>query len=145
MPALVTGRGPVALTDIEGFRPYFRDEDVWALGEREHNPASTDIHETGIHIVDLARIRALGGPSRALQGAIDDFVERRVDGFWIHLDVDVLDSTLMPAVDSPQPDGLTLNELSEGLRVALASPLALGMAVTIFDPDLDADGSLANG
>lgn len=28
-----------------------------------------------------------------------------LDGFWIHLDVDILDATIMPAVDTPTPEG----------------------------------------
>jgi arginase len=67
-----------------------------------------------------------------------------VDGFWIHLDVDVLDSALMPAVDSPQPDGLSYDELREMLDVAAQSPLAVGAEITIFDPDLDANGTIAD-
>ena len=49
----------------------------------------------------------------------------------------------MPAVDSPQRDGLTYEEVSDVLRIAAASPLAAGVEVTIFDPDLDPDGHLA--
>jgi arginase len=55
----------------------------------------------------------------------------------------VLDNEVMPAVDSPQPGGLSRNELVEMLRVLLGSKLAAGMEVTIFDPDLDPDGTIA--
>jgi arginase len=64
-----------------------------------------------------------------------------VDGFWIHCDVDVLDSTVMPAVDASQPDGLSYAELRELIRPLLDSDLAAGMQVTIYDPDRDPDGS----
>jgi arginase len=60
---------------------------------------------------------------------------------WIHLDVDILDPSVMPAVDSPDPGGLSAAELTE-LPAALA-PRAVGAQVTVFDPDLDADGSHA--
>jgi len=66
-----------------------------------------------------------------------------VEGFWVHLDADVLDDTIMPAVDSRQPDGLSYTELIELLRPLLGSPLAAGMQVTIFDPELDKDGKIA--
>jgi arginase len=141
--ALVTGRGAASLTNIDGLRPYVDDADVVALGEREHDPQTADIHDTEITVLDLTRIRALGRPGHAAQRAVDHLVARRLDGFWIHLDVDVLNSALMPAVDSPQPDGLTYSELSEVLGVAAASPLAVGVEITIFDPDLDPDGTLA--
>jgi arginase len=46
----------------------------------------------------------------------------------------------MPAVDSPNPDGLQLDQLRDALRVFLADPRVVGMEVTIYDPDLDPDG-----
>jgi arginase len=66
-----------------------------------------------------------------------------VDGFWVHLDADVLDDEVMPAVDSRQPGGLSYAELIELLRVLLRSELAVGMQVTIFDPELDPTGGIA--
>jgi arginase len=49
----------------------------------------------------------------------------------------------MPAVDSRQPDGLSYGELVGLLRPLLGSGLAVGMEVTIFDPELDPDGRIA--
>ena len=56
-------------------------------------------------------------------------------------DVDVLDPSVMPAVDSPDPGGLTVDALVALLR-ALA-PGAIGASVTVFDPDLDPTGEYA--
>ena len=49
----------------------------------------------------------------------------------------------MPAVDSRQPGGMSYAELGESLRLLLSSGLAVGMEVTILDPDLDPDGAIA--
>jgi arginase len=49
----------------------------------------------------------------------------------------------MPAVDTPEPDGLGWTDLVGLLTPLVSSPLAVGMEVTVFDPDLDPDGSLA--
>ncbi|MGI8511714.1 MAG: arginase family protein [Solirubrobacteraceae bacterium] len=62
---------------------------------------------------------------------------------WLHLDLDVLDESELPAVSYPQPGGLDWDEL-----VALASPLAaapnlLGISVADFNPEGDADGAHA--
>jgi arginase len=65
------------------------------------------------------------------------------DGYWVHLDLDVLDNAVMPAVDSPQPGGLPPDQLVLLLRELLATDLAYGMDVTIYDPELDPDGSCA--
>ena len=50
-------------------------------------------------------------------------------------------SSALPAGDSPDPGGLSAAELT-GLLAALA-PRAVGAQVTVFDPDLDPDGSHA--
>jgi arginase len=63
-------------------------------------------------------------------------------GFWIHLDLDILDPTVMSSVDSPDPDGLSAEELSALLSVL--APRATGADITIFDPDLDPDGTDAH-
>jgi arginase len=62
-------------------------------------------------------------------------------GFWIHLDVDVLNPVAMPAVDSPEPGGPMPPALVELLTPLVHHPLALGMDVAIYDPALDADRS----
>ena len=72
---------------------------------------------------------------RALRPVVPDLP------YWLHVDADVIDSALLPAVDSPAPDGLTFEELSALLREV--APGAVGVQITVFDPDLDADGSQA--
>ena len=61
--------------------------------------------------------------------------------YWLQLDVDVLDPSVMPAVDSPDPGGIGAAELTALLREL--APRAVGASVTVFDPDLDPDGRYA--
>ncbi|MCR3745859.1 Arginase family protein, partial [Actinomadura glauciflava] len=56
-------------------------------------------------------------------------------------DADILDKSVMPAVDSPNPDGLSFKELASVLRTLVASPRAVGMHIAIYDPELDPDGT----
>lgn len=119
-----------------------RDDDTVALGEREDYPEWRDIHETDIAVWDLRKIRTLGINRVALK-TLEKMESSGVEGFWVHLDADVLDDAIMPAVDSRQPDGLSYSALIELLRPLLGSPLARGMQVTIFDPELDKDGMIA--
>ncbi len=46
-----------------------------------------------------------------------------------------------PAVDSPDPDGLLPGELTALLRPLVRSPHRVGLDVTLYDPDLDPDGT----
>jgi arginase len=57
--------------------------------------------------------------------------------------MDVLDDELMPAVDYRMRGGLTFVELGELLKVLLKSGHAVSMDITIFNPNLDKDGSIA--
>jgi arginase len=144
--ALVTGRGLDSLAALDGLRPLVRDEDVVVLGHRD--VADPDhywgraILDTTIRRHDLVALRR-GGIDQIATETLATFASPGLDGFWIHVDVDVLDSQLMPAVDSPQPDGLSYDELRQLLRPFLASDLAAGVQFTIFDPDLDPDGRYA--
>ena len=140
--ALVTGRGSERLTNIGGLGPLVRDEDVLALGEREDYPDWRDIHGTDITVWDLPKVRALGFAGAAGMAA-EKLRVNGVEGFWVHLDADVLDDALMPAVDSRQPGGMDYAELVELLRPLLRSGLAVGMEITIFDPELDPTGEIA--
>ncbi len=140
--ALVTGRGSDLLTNIDGLRPYVLEPDVVALGDREGDDEYNDIRDTRINVWDLGHLRNAGIAASA-NHALDVIVRQGVEGFWIHVDVDVLDSVIMPAVDSLQPDGLSYAELAELVTPLLRSDRAVGLELTIFDPDLDPDGSQA--
>jgi len=61
----------------------------------------------------------------------------------VHLDVDVLDDDLMPAVDYWHPGGLTWEEAAKILSGLLKASGARGLEITIFNPRLDPDGSCA--
>jgi arginase len=91
---------------------------------------------------DLQVVRTLGS-AEAAQRTLKQMNASGVEGFWVHLDADVLDDGIMPAVDSRQPDGLSYAELIELLKPLLGSTLAAGMQITIFDPELDRDGKIA--
>jgi arginase len=144
---LVTGHGPDALVDIHDRKPYVRNEDAVQIG-LSREPADTQFAATetfeksGIKTVPIQDIERRGVRTAAaeVRKSLDD---APTDGFWIHVDADVLDAKIMPAVDSPNPHGLTFVQLKEILSTLLASPKAVGLEITIFDPDLDPDGKLA--
>jgi len=144
--AFVTGWGPDALTNLDGLMPYVREERVAALGNRDFDRVLPAVIPSAsasrMHYRDLAALREAGMAQAATDAlrAVHDGKPRDV---FLHVDVDVLDSTIMPAVDSPQADGLRYDELTSLLKAIIASGLVSGMEVTIFDPDLDPDGHLA--
>jgi len=72
---------------------------------------------------ELNHVRELGIPE-TMRRALAVLDGGQLDGFWIHLDVDVLDDAVMPAVDYRMPGGLSLQELVEVVATAVASPQA---------------------
>ncbi|HEY3559010.1 MAG TPA: arginase family protein [Kribbella sp.] len=137
--ALITGRGQQDLTNLEGLGPYTRDTDAVLLGIRDDDVYAGDVEKTGIPVW------------RARQVADDPVAAARrtlahldgLDGFWVHLDVDILDAAIMPAVDSPDPGGIDHDQLRALLEPLLSAPDCVGLDVGIFDPDLDPDGRYA--
>ncbi|MER9437289.1 arginase family protein [Mesorhizobium sp. M0618] len=145
--AFVTGYGPSLLTDIEGRGPLVRPEDAVAFAYRDHK----DQEEYGsqplpeeLKVLDLPAVRATGIEAAARE-AVDHLTRAELDGFFIHLDADCLDDVIMPAVDFRVPGGLSWDELTAALRLALASGKAVGLEITIYNPRLDEDGSAGRG
>ncbi|PRX49380.1 arginase [Prauserella shujinwangii] len=136
--ALLTGRGG-ALAEIGGAKPYVRPEDIVAVGFRRGDEYTDEAAAAGIHLLDAPTVRA--DPAAAAAHAVELVTARGLDGFWVHLDVDIVDGELLPAVDSPEPGGLTWDELTAVLRPLLAVPRAAGLNVGIYDPDLDPTGT----
>jgi Arginase/agmatinase/formimionoglutamate hydrolase, arginase family len=138
--ALVTGRGQGDLASIEQRRPYVRDADVVLIGMRPTDDYRMDLQAGGFNVRTSHDVRIYGANPTA-QWARSLLSE--CSGYWVHLDVDVLDPSVMPAVDAPTPGGIAYPELESLLQGLLTGKECLGMEVTVFDPDFDADGVYA--
>lgn len=144
--AIVSGQGPDILTDIDGLKPLVREEDIVLFGNRDTEQAksygSQDVTQTGINTFDFDRIQK-SGITKTASEAIMKLEKSEIRGFWIHLDVDVLNDEDMPAVDYRLSNGgLGFHDVSHLLQILLQSGKAVGMDITIFNPKLDLDGSI---
>jgi arginase len=144
--AIVSGRGPEILTDIDNLKPFVQDENIVTFGYRDladqKEYGSQDISKTRINNFDFSKVKALGC-SNAAQMAIAILLEKKLNGFWIHCDVDVLNDEIMPAVDYRMPGGLQWYELTKLLSLLTKSGNSVGITITIFNPTLDPDGAIA--
>jgi arginase len=141
--ALLTGHGPPGLLDgagslldpaavvLLGHRPAELHEDVASENARL-DPA--------IQAVTAPDVRERG-PGRVGADAAARLAERPA---WLHLDLDVLDAEVLPAVTYPQPSGLDWDELVELLRPLAGAPNLLGVSVADFNPERDVDGTHAD-
>ncbi|MFE4691315.1 arginase family protein [Streptomyces sp. NPDC056749] len=138
--AISTGRGQADLADIEGLGPYLRDEDIRLFGMRDDDEDRAEMAALKISNATVGEIREWG-PDAVARAVVQSLEIPVLDGFWVHLDADVLDPSVMPAVDSPDDGGLFPGELASLLHPLVGSPRCVGLNVTIYDPDLDPDGT----
>jgi len=141
--AIATGREPPVLAKI-GAEALIRDEHVVAFGfrdEAEQAKYGSQPLPSTITAFNLERIRRMG-IERAVAAALTHLHSAR-DGFWVHVDADVLDDDIMPAVDYRIEGGLSWDELKAVLQAARASGRCVGVDVAIFNPRLDEDGRIA--
>jgi arginase len=116
-------------------------QDVALLGVRPNDEGLEELRALGACVLTSHETRNQG--EAAAQRALAAVTEH-TEGFWVHLDFDVVDSGEMQAVDCPEPDGLSFAELTGLVGLLVDSPHCVGMELTIYDPDLDPDGSQAD-
>ena len=143
--ALAVGRGDTPLARLAGDEPLTRATDVVLIGKRDDDePWYGQEAMRALPILDIPdasmRERGLAG---TIAAALERVARPELDGFWIHVDADVIDPSAVPAVDSPTPGGLGLDELASMLIPLVRHPKALGLELTIYDPELDPDRASA--
>jgi arginase len=135
---------------IDGVEPSLRAQvprldpaRVVILGARDRaelDDAGVESLDGTVSLIDDAAVRA-DPAGVGLEAA------RRVaspgSGWWLHVDLDVLSSDALPAVDYRQDGGLSWSDLATLTRSALSAGGCLGATMTIFNPDLDPDGRYA--
>jgi arginase len=142
---LAAGRGDTPLARLGGRVPLVDGAHVALLGRRDaadawhgHAALATsrifDLPDHELLTQDLGDVAT----ATLARVATTD-----VHGFWIQVDVDVLNPAIMSAVDSPEPGGPLPDELVRLLGPLVLHPRALGVSLTSYDPALDPDRSCA--
>ncbi|MFH6990281.1 arginase family protein [Flavobacterium collinsii] len=138
--SIVTGNGTEKLTNILNLCPYINEENLWCVGNREYDDAyENEIRNSSATYISLASLRKQG-ILKSVQSFLSEVKNKNLDGFWLHIDLDVLNDTVMPCVDSRTPDGLTYEEFNELTSLLFQSNQLTGLEITILDPDLDVSG-----
>ncbi|HSL71702.1 MAG TPA: arginase family protein [Longimicrobiales bacterium] len=139
---LAVGRGDTPLARLRGADPLVQLEDVVVIGRRDDADepwyGQDVLRKSPMLDLPHATVRVRGTTATA-HAALERLTQPQLRGFWIHIDADVLDPSVMPAVDSPEPGGLTFDELADIIAPLARHPSALGLELTIYDPTLDPD------
>ncbi len=145
--AVALGRGPAGWLDAAGGRRLESGE-LALLGFRDLEEAR-DLGSVlpadlgGGTYVDTPGIREVGPAATGAAIAARLAGAGEGDGYWVHLDLDVLDESVFPATDAFVAGGLDWDELGELLEPLLAGPDCLGVNVVCFNPEKDRDGASA--
>jgi arginase len=149
--ALAVGRGDTPLATLADPVALVHGSDVALIGRRDQGQwyGHEALAVSGILDLPWAAIAPDGTdvPPAALAETASTVLERvaarEVSGFWIHVDADVLNPEVMPAVGSPEPGGPDIDQLAALLAPMVEHPKALGIALSLYDPSLDPDRSSA--
>jgi arginase family enzyme len=138
--AILTGHGPPGLFDGERL---VTPSSVALLGHRPDTLGPDTAEENARIDPGIVALTALEIRDRGPRLVGEEIVGRSVAPSWLHVDLDVLDERVMPAVSYPQPLGLDWQELGDLLHPLAAAPDLVGVSVADLNPDLDRDGEHA--
>ena len=116
--------------------PVLESDDVVVLGARdEEEIAAAGVASIGDQVRIVAPEALASDPTLVAQDVIPSLNQR--GHWWLHVDLDVLSTDSLAAVDYRQAGGLRWSTLNDLTRDALASRHVIGWDVTIYNPDLD--------
>ena len=140
--AHLLGRGEPALAAFERPAPLLRPGKLALLGVGRLDPQEIPVFEA-LPALRISSEELRGMPAARAAEEVLGRLAAGEDRFWVHCDLDVLDGEEMPAVDFPEPGGISLAQLTGVLRHLAASPGLAGIEITNFNPERDAGGKAA--
>jgi arginase len=140
--ALASGRGEPLLTEWPGVEgPLAADADIVQVGERGASEPWFQEYYGDILATEITRLNVQGvlaaGIDAAARRVLERLNARSLDRAWVHVDLDVLDEKVMPAVDSPGSPGFDYGQLAALVGALAASGRIAGLDFAIYDPERD--------
>ena len=142
---LALGQSHLAgLDELAALLPVVRPEDAVLLGPRDRREiAAAGVASLAGKVPLLCDVEVQRGDAGELGRTWAERLRASAESWWLHLDLDVLSSEALGAVRYPQPGGLGWDELDRLAMAALGVPGLGGWDLTIYNPDLDANGHSA--
>jgi arginase len=140
----MVGRNSAGLpADLRRVIPIVQPADVIILGARDEDELS-DAEVASLE--DVVRVVRPDAIARDAEGVAEEAVMAvgRGGPWWLHIDLDVLATDSLRAIDYPQAGGLDWSTLTALTRRVLTSSNVVGWDVTIYSPDLDPGGADAD-
>ncbi len=140
--AHIIGKGAPELVRFWGEPPLVREPDITLFGIDRLDPGEQELlGKSPLRHVLAVGIQAKGAAAAAKDALTHLHADTRE--FVLHLDLDVISSDDLPAVNVPGSGGLTLAEVRTAFMEFARHKNLLGFDVAQFNPGNDPDGSSA--
>jgi arginase len=134
------GRGAPELVRFWGEAPLVREPDVTVFGVARLDPAEQEfLEKSPMRYVGAPEVESKGGAAAATEVLAQSHADTK--DFVLHLDIDVIASEEMPAVNVPGSAGLNLQGVQAALNEFVRHKNLLAWDVAQYNPDKDPDGS----
>ncbi|SDZ12910.1 arginase [Evansella caseinilytica] len=143
MPLAVSlGIGHPTLTEIGGYAPKIKPENIVIIGARSLDDGEKDlIHEKGIKVYTMHEIDRMG-MTLVMEEAIKH-VTRNTDGVHLSLDLDALDPQHAPGVGTPVVGGTTYREAHLAMEMLAERNIISSAEFVEVNPILDVKNQTA--
>lgn len=134
--ASLLGRGDSRFTQLLSSEPKLNPAQLCLIGVRSYEEGEAELLkqlQVRIYFMDEVKQRGL----QAVFKEALELVNRGTAGYGLSLDVDSLDPREAPGVDVPEPDGLTVKDLSEALCLVAGDLRLKGVEIVEFNPHKD--------
>lgn len=137
MPLAVSlGIGNEKLTNILGYQPKIKPENIVIIGARSLDPGEKElIKESGINVYSMHEVDRMGMP-KVMTEAVD-YLKERTDGVHLSLDLDGLDPEEAPGVGTPVIGGLSYRESHLAMEMLAESNILTSAEFVEVNPILD--------
>ncbi|HZG72997.1 MAG TPA: arginase [Chondromyces sp.] len=144
MPLAVSlGIGHPDLTDIEGFAPKVKPENVVIIGARALDDGEKElIKEKGIKVYTMHEIDRLG-MTRVIEETIA-YLKDKTDGVHLSLDLDGIDPNDAPGVGTPVNGGISYRESHLAMEMLEESGIITSAEFVEVNPILDEKNKTAS-
>ena len=130
------------IEDLDALLPLVRPRDAVVLGPRDRDElAAVNIPSVASTVTFRDDTALLATDLVTTSKALTRHVHAAAAHWWFHLDLDVLATRSFSAIRYPQPGGLSWPHIETIAGTALQAPGLVGWNITIYNPDLDLDGS----
>ena len=140
--AALLGHGSPSLTEIRDTAPKLLPQHVVVIGARSYEPAERALlDQLRVRVIDAKEVARVG--LRAVMADAIRLVTTGTTAFGVTLDLDAFDPAVAPGVGSPEPGGLTGQDMTQALAACARDARFAAFELVEYNPRHDKGGITA--